>query len=468
MLTPLQAEHGSNTVTGLPDDLFSSIDFTHGALVAISGGGDSTALLLLLKRHLDRKAQAAPLLAVTVDHDLRPNSAAEAKAVAQLCAEHGIPHKTLVWNGAKPSTGLPAAAREARYRLLAEAAKDAGIGMIVTGHTADDQAETVSMRQRRAQAADPRHERGLAGMAPATLYGWSVWIVRPLLGARRETLREFLRREGVGWIEDPTNTDEHFERPRIRAALHEGRAAHRFADSMAATAGAATMRETVSRHAAILIRDFASQPTPGLVRLDPAFAGGDRHAAVTAMRMLLATVGGTPFPPDEARTAALFDRLGTPGLCATLSRTVIDVRRAGIFLRRERRDLPAASIAIGGMVWDGRRRINFRDEGGGLLIEPLGNAPATERPLPENGVPDSLLRAANAAEPAFRHDPERTALSSRKPSDAEVLPLVAPFARFLPSFDLDLAAALADLVGAPALPMPPLTGLRGGRQAGKA
>lgn len=454
MLTPLRAEPGTSIVTGLPD-LFSSIDFTHGALVAISGGGDSTALLLLLKRHLDRKAPAAPLLAVTVDHDLRPDSGAEARAVARVCAEHGIPHRTLVWIGAKPSTGLPAAAREARYRLLAEVAKDAGIGMIVTGHTADDQAETVSMRQGRTHAAGTRHERGLAGMAPATLYDWSVWIVRPLLGIRREALREFLGREGVDWIEDPTNIDEHFERPRIRAALRTGRAAHRFADSMAAATGAAAMREDIGRRAAALIRGFASQPAPGLVRLDPAFADGDRHAAVTAMRMLLATVGGTPFPPDEARTAALIDRLGTAGLCATLSRTVIDVRRAGIFLHREWRDLPAASIVTDGMVWDGRRRINFRDAPGGLLIEPLGREAAATHPNPENGVPVSLLRAANAAEPAIRRDPARPAPSLRKPLEAEVFPLVAPFALFLPSFDLDLAAALAGLVGAPAFPMPP-------------
>ena len=467
MLTSLRAERGSSSVTGLPDDLFSSIDFTHGALVAISGGGDSTALLLLLKRHLDRKAPAAPLLAVTVDHDLRPGSAAEAQAVARLCAEHGIPHRTLVWSGAKPSTGVPAAAREARYRLLAEAAKDAGIGMIVTGHTADDQAETVSMRQKRTQTTDPRHERGLAGMAPATLHDWSVWIVRPLLGIRRETLREFLGREGVGWIEDPTNIDEHFERPRIRAALHKDRATQ-FTDSIAAATGAAATRQATSRHAAALIRDFANQPEPGLVRLDPAFTDGDRHAAVTAMRMLLATVGGTPFPPDEARTASLFGRLGTPGLCATLSRTVIDVRRAGIFLRREWRDLPATSVVTDGMVWDGRRHINFRNERGSLLIEPLDHKAVAERATLENGVPGSLLRAANAAEPAFRRDPAQPALSPCKPLGVEVLPLVAPFARFLPSFDLDLAAALADLVGAPALPAPPIAGLQDGRQAGKA
>lgn len=468
MLTPLRAEYGPGAVTGLPDDLFSSIDFTRGALVAISGGGDSTALLLLLKHYLDRKAPAAPLLAVTVDHDLRPDSAAEARTVARLCAEHGIPHRTLAWSGDKPSTGLPAAAREARYRLLADAAKDAGIGMIVTGHTADDQVETVSMRLMRTQSSGPRHERGLAGMAPATLYDWSVWIVRPLLRTRRQALREFLNREGVGWIEDPTNIDENFERPRIRAALHGDHAALRFADGVAAATGAAVLREDVGRRAAALIRRFASQPAPGLVRLDPAFADGDRDAAVTAMRMLLATVGGTPFPPDEARTAALVDKLGTPGLCATLSRTVIDARRTGIFLRRELRDLPTASIVTDGMIWDGRRRINFRDEPGSLLIETRDAKAAATRPTPESSIPDSLLRAANAAEPTFRRNPARPALSAGKPLEAEISPLVAPFARFLPSFDLDLAEAVADLVGAPALPVPPLAGLHAGKQAGKA
>lgn len=468
MLTTLRADARADLYHDLADEAFSPFDFSGGALVAISGGGDSTALLFLLKDYFDRHALRLPLLAVTVDHALRAESAAEATDVSDLCARHGIRHRTLVWRGDKPSTGLPAAAREARYGLLAKAARQAGIGTIVTGHTADDQAETVSMRQLRVQAAKRGRERGLAGMAPATLYDWSVWIVRPLLGIRRQTLRDYLAWRGVGWVEDPTNIDNHYERPRIRASLTESAAAFHFEASMASAKAAATLREAAGRQAATLIERFASQPSSGLTRLDPAFADGERNACVTAMRMLLATVGGTTFPPDEARTAALVGRLRTPGLCATLSRTVIDVRRTGIFLRRELRDLPAASLVSDGMIWDGRRRINFRDAPASLVIEPQGDLTTTEHSVPQNRAPGSLVRAATAAEPASRPDPAGSKPSLQNPAQVEVLPLVAPFARFLPSFDLDLAVALANLVGAPALPAPPAAGLRYRNQAGKA
>ncbi|MGX5845600.1 tRNA lysidine(34) synthetase TilS [Mesorhizobium sp. PL10] len=448
-----------DTEPDVPD--FSTIDFSNGAVAAVSGGSDSTALLLLLKAHLDRSASTARLLAVTIDHGLRPEAAAEARAVAKLCAKRGIVHRTLNWSGAKPSTGLPAAAREARYRLLAEVAQAQGIGVIVTGHTADDQAETVLMRQARGDGREPAG-RGLAGMAPATLYDWRIWIARPLLGVRRAALRAFLRRENVGWAEDPTNIDAHFERPRIRTVLGEDRSGQRFAEAIGLARRAAAEREQLGRRAAAQIGEFASRPAKGLIRLDPGFVkADDTRAAVYGLRVLLAATGGVALLPDQTRSEALFEQMRAGPLCATLSRTVADIRRTGIFLYRESRDLPpAAPLAAG--LWDGRRQVTeaeaftLGDSSGALLIAPLGAAAAAKR-IAGSGAPASLVRAALAAEPALWRGGECLGFAgdaTAAPAIA-VSPAVAPFARFLPCFDLVLAGAVAELTGAPPVPALP-------------
>lgn len=450
----------------LSTSLFSHIDFTRGAVAAVSGGSDSTALLLLLKRHLDRIAPATKLLAVTIDHGLRPGSAAEAQGMARLCATHAIAHRILTWSGPKPSTGLPAAAREARYRLLAAAAQAEGIGLILTGHTADDQAETVLMRQARKEGLTREQGRGdaetagrgLAGMAPATLYEWRSWIVRPLLGMRRAALRDVLRRRDVGWADDPTNVDAAFERPRMRAALTAGDdGVQRIGDALALAAQEGNARRQVGLAAADLIRRFAEQPAAGLIRLDPGLlnTGGDR-AAVYALRLLLATTGGIAFLPDQARSEALFGRLKAGFLCATLSRTVVDSRRAGIFLRREARGLPPAAAVTGDTLWDGRRRITLNDSHGAFLIAPFGAAAARRLAIGDGKTPPSLMRAALAAEPALWQAGECPDLPGDipVPRAVEARPVVASFARFLPSFDLAPAWAVAGLIGA--APVPPL------------
>ncbi|MER8572327.1 tRNA lysidine(34) synthetase TilS [Mesorhizobium sp. M1338] len=438
--------------------IFSHIDFTSGAVAAVSGGSDSTALLLLLKYHLDRTAPATKLLAVTIDHGLRAGSAAEAQAVAKLCATYGISHRIMTWSGLKPPTGLPAAAREVRYRLLAEAAQAEGIGLILTGHTADDQAETVLMRQARDDGREfaGMAGRGLAGMAPATLYDWRSWIVRPLLGERRSTLRDVLRRRNVDWADDPTNVDEAFERPRMRAMLAGRDGVRRIDDALALAAHEGKARRQLGLAAADLIRRFAAQPGAGLVRLDPGFLStGDDRAAVYALRILLATTGGIPFLPDQARGEALFGRLKAGFLCATLSRTVVDFRRAGIFLRREARGLPAAAAADS-TLWDGRRHITLNDSSGALLIAPFGTAAAKRLAMGDGKIPPSLMRAALAAEPALWRSGECLGLPGHGTVSAtvEARPVVAPFARFLPSFDLAPARAVARLIGA--APVPPL------------
>lgn len=439
-----------------PHSLFHDLDAGDALAVAVSGGSDSLALLLLADAFA-RRRPALRLTAVTVDHDLRPRSAAEAAWVAAFCRERGIAHETAVWRGEKPKTGLAAAAREARYRLLADAARRAGASVILAGHTLDDQAETLAMRATRGEGA------GMAGMARATLFDGRVWIARPLLGTRRQALRDWLGRRGLGWIDDPSNDDHAYERVRVRRALTPAGVERLGAEARRQ----ALARQALAESAAAMTGRFASRPAPGLLRLDPAFldagpdAGGDaREAAILALRALLATAGGTPRLPDRARVEALLGRLagGTP-LRATLSRAAIDARRAGIFLRREARGLPFAPLGADPVLWDGRLRVLAASGAPALRVGPLGREGAARFPAEAPaGVPPALARAARAAEPALFRG-ETLIGPDFSPSSAEggvaAAPAAAPFARFLPGFDLPLAAALHRLAGAPALPFPP-------------
>jgi tRNA(Ile)-lysidine synthase len=129
--------------------LFSDLETVPSLVLAVSGGPDSTALMLLAARWRDTLKDKPELIAVTVDHGLRKESKAEAAAVGKLARTLGISHRTVRWTGKKPSTGLQQAARAARYRLLGEAARKAGASHILTAHTLDDQAETVLIRMSR-------------------------------------------------------------------------------------------------------------------------------------------------------------------------------------------------------------------------------------------------------------------------------------------------------------------------------
>jgi tRNA(Ile)-lysidine synthase len=211
--------------TPMPDDEHSAISAQHAkalfaewkavpALVlAVSGGPDSIALLWLAARWRRALARGPRLIAVTVDHGLRPEAAREARDVKRLARSLELPHRTVRWTGAKPKTGLPAAARAARYRLLADAARANGASHILTAHTRDDQAETLLMRMLRGSGI-----AGLAAMARQSERD-GVWLARPFLHVSKSQLVATLEKAKIAFADDPTNRDSHFTRPRLRAIM---------------------------------------------------------------------------------------------------------------------------------------------------------------------------------------------------------------------------------------------------------
>ena len=212
--------------------LFASLARAKVLVLAVSGGPDSTALLVLAARWRRALKRGPKLVAVTVDHGLRPSSAAEARAVKRLSRSLGVPHRTLRWQGRKPKTGLQQNARAARYRLLASVARSANAGHILTAHTLDDQAETVLIRMSRGSGLT-----GLGAMAKVARLPSSdssdIALVRPLLDIPKARLIATLARAKIAFADDPTNNDPRFTRARLRELMpvlaREGLDARRFA-----------------------------------------------------------------------------------------------------------------------------------------------------------------------------------------------------------------------------------------------
>jgi tRNA(Ile)-lysidine synthase len=193
--------------------LFADWKAAPALVLAVSGGPDSVAMMWLAARWRRAMHRGPRLVAVTIDHGLRPEAGREARNVKHLAKSLDLPHRTLRWSGVKPETGLPAAARDARYRLLAKAARAAGATHVLTAHTRDDQAETLLMRMARGSGI-----AGLAAMARQSRRD-GVVLARPLLHIPKARLQATLKKAGIGFADDPTNRDTSFTRPRLRAIM---------------------------------------------------------------------------------------------------------------------------------------------------------------------------------------------------------------------------------------------------------
>jgi tRNA(Ile)-lysidine synthase len=244
--------------------LFADWKAAPAIVLAVSGGPDSIALMWLAARWRRTLARGPRLIAVTVDHGLRAEAKAEARDVKRLARALDLPHRTMRWTGAKPKTGLPAAARAARYRLLAQAARASGATHILTAHTRDDQAETLLMRLLRGSGI-----AGLAAMARQSERD-GVLLARPFLHVSKSQLIATLKKAKLGFADDPTNRDPSFTRPRLRTLMPvlaaEGgdtRNLARLASRLArANQAVEVLVDGAERYLALRDRE-ASRPEPG-------------------------------------------------------------------------------------------------------------------------------------------------------------------------------------------------------------
>ena len=333
--------------------------------VAVSGGGDSMALL-----HLMHRASAVAgwrVEAVTVDHCLRAEAADEARMVAGFCAGIGVPHATLVWDHDEIAGNLMDRARRARRALMAGWARQRGIGTVVLGHTADDQAETLLMEMARAAGLD-----GMSGMSSSWKEQGVLWS-RPLLDQSRAHLREYLSGQGIAWADDPTNDDPAYSRVKARRAMRALAPLGITAERLAAVADHLTdahraLMWAIRQEAARIVREEAGAliiDKKAFVTLPGEF---QRRLLIGALRWL----SGAEQSPRGAKVGQMHRAL-LQGKDATLAGCRLRQLPDHLLLVREPR---AVGGAVGAAVpedalWDNRWRVEGPG-GTGLHIATLG------------------------------------------------------------------------------------------------
>jgi tRNA(Ile)-lysidine synthase len=306
--------------------LFADLASCSALLLAASGGPDSTALLVLAARWRANLKQGPRLLAVTIDHALRPESRGEARTVKRVAQGLGIAHRTIRWTGPKPTTGIQAAARRARYRILAEAARKAGARHILTAHTLDDQAETILFRL--ARGSGLAGLSGMARLAPLPWEGGALVLVRPFLDVAKSRLIATVEAADTPCIEDPSNTDPRFARARLRKIMPLLATEGLDAGKLAMLARRVTRSEAAHEIAvqeALSRVSLTQWSNSGPIMLDrQQFA---TLPAEVALRLLGRAIGrvGDEGPVELGKLEALFDAIqewGTPGQGGRLRRTL--------------------------------------------------------------------------------------------------------------------------------------------------
>lgn len=338
--------------------------------VAVSGGADSLSLALFASAWARRRGGAAT--ALTVDHGLRPDAAAEARLVGRWLRARGIDHHILAWRGIKPHSNLQAIARTARYRLLSDWCARHGVLHLLLAHHTDDQAETHLLRLARGSGVD-----GLAAMAPVHELP-ALRVLRPLLGVPRARLEAALRAAGQDWVDDPTNRDRAHARVRMRQLLpalaEEGLTAARLT---ATTRRLAHARAAIEAAVATLLAEATQMHPTGYCRLDrERLTAAPTEIGLRALARILRTVGGTTYPARLERLERLFGELAggnAPG--RTLAGCQVLPWRDAYLVCREaalaRGEVPLGSGRA--VIWDDRFAVSAAGQlGRSMVVRSLG------------------------------------------------------------------------------------------------
>jgi tRNA(Ile)-lysidine synthase len=383
---------------------FAPLEAHPSAALAVSGGPDSMALMRLAARWLSLKGREPGQIAVlTVDHGLRPEAADEAAFVAKEAARLGFAHATLNWSGDKPKTGIQAAARTARYELMAAYCRKHRLACLATAHTEDDQAETLIMRLRRGSGLD-----GLASMARLSERG-GVPLIRPLLGFSKARLTAYLTSLNVPFASDPSNANAAFERVRVRAAMKALAAAGIGRPALALTAARLSRsREALSATATgFLESHFSVTPlAQGRISLE-AFSKLPDEIALRVLSQALALTGGRDEPPRMAKAERLLGELRGRAREAALGGCLIISAGGTLNFYREPGRMGRAGAACAprnNAIWDGRFVLMLAaDLDASFSVAPLGTAgwSICRKALKEQGKSAQVNRLAALTSPAL-------------------------------------------------------------------
>ena len=347
--------------------------FPHVAL-AVSGGPDSLALVLLAARWREARADGPKLSVLTVDHGLRSSAREEAEAVGRIASALGLDHAILTWEKPEPpAANLQARARIARYDLMAACCHARGIPALATAHTQDDQAETFLMRLKRGSGLD-----GLAAIPERGAWA-GVTILRPLLDVPKARLVATLDAAGLPYVTDPSNADPRFERARLRARASAFEAFGLTPEAIALSARRLRRaREALDAAARDFFARHGAMSAAGYATLDrKALTSAPQEIALRALAQTIAAIGGGEAPVQLAKLEALLAVLeANPDKAHTLGRCRLESvsGRLGVFREVRGAGLPVARVSPGERaLWDNRFTVELgADENEAVTVKALG------------------------------------------------------------------------------------------------